>query len=558
MVRCLLMAIGVAFVLAQPVFAAGPNVVIIVTDDQGYGDLGCTGNTVLKTPNIDRLAAEGTRLVRFYVSPVCTPTRASLMTGRYHFRTAAIDTYLGRALMHPSEVTLAELLQSAGYATGIFGKWHLGDNYPRRPQDQGFGVSLVHRGGGLRQPSAVPGGEGYFDPILLDGGRASRRQGYCTEIFFDAACAFIRQAVAEGRPFLAYIATNAPHSPLDEVPQAEYETYRKLGLPENVARVYAMVANIDACVGRLMQVLREAGAEKNTLVLYLHDNGPAGQRCNAGLRGQKGTVYEGGIRSPLIARWPGRIPAARVLEQPAAHVDILPTVIEACGVKPPAELRLDGRSLLKLLDGTDETWPERVLFAQWHRGNRPERYRNFAAIRGRWKLLRGAAANAEFELYDLAADAAEARNLIDEYPDVAASLKATYDAWFEDTCADESRFEPQRIFLDTEQENPLTLTRQDLRVESEAPPWHTQGTWYLHVVRGGKYRIDARFNGTLAQPAEAVLRIGEREYRTAVEAGGTSCTWPSVELAQGECSLSASLETPQEDVHVWQIDVLQP
>lgn len=550
--------VAAACTLASSVCAAAPNVVIIITDDQGYGDLGCTGNTVLRTPHIDRLAAEGARLTRFYVSPVCTPTRASLMTGRYHFRTAAIDTYLGRALMDPHEITLAELLRMAGYATGIFGKWHLGDNYPRRPQDQGFAVSLIHRGGGLRQPSAVPGGEGYFDPILLDCGQPCRRKGYCTEIFFDAACAFVRQAAAERRPFLAYIATNAPHDPLDEVPQGEYQAYNRLGLSENVARVYAMVANIDACLGRLMEVLRETGVEKNTLVLYLHDNGPAGQRYNAGLRGQKGSVYEGGIRSPLIARWPGRIPAARMVEQPAAHVDILPTVLEACGVQPPPGLRLDGRSLLKLLEGTDETWPERTLFAQWHRGNRPERYRNFAAIQGRWKLLRGAEDDASFELYDLAADPAEGRNLIDRHADVAARLRATYDAWFADVCADESRFEPQRIFLDTEHETPLTLTRQDLRVESAAPPWHAQGAWYLYVVRGGTYRIDARFNGTLAHPAEAVLRIGEIEYRAAVNSGSTGCTWPTVEFAEGDCRLSALLETRQQGVHVWQIDVVQP
>lgn len=552
-----LLVLGAALASMHTAPAAGPNVVIVITDDQGYGDLGCTGNTVLRTPHIDRLAAEGALLTRCYVCPVCTPTRASLLTGRYHFRTAAIDTYLGRALMDPGEQTLAELLRAAGYTTGIFGKWHLGDNYPRRPQDQGFEVSLVHRGGGLRQPSAVPGGEGYFNPILLAGGRPTRHEGYCTEIFFEAACQFIRQSAAEGRPFLAYIATNAPHDPLDEVPQAEYAIYSKLGLPDNVARVYAMVANIDACLGRLMETLHAAGVGRNTLLLYLHDNGPAFERYNSGLRGVKGGVYEGGIRSPLVVWWPDRIPA-RVLDQPAAHIDILPTVLEACGVPLQAGLRLDGRSLLGLLQGTDNNWPERTLFAQWHRGNRPERYRNFAAIERQWKLLRGATPEAMFELYDLQADAGESHNLIEQHPDVAARLRAAYDAWFEEVCGDESRFEPQRIYLDGEQENPLALTRQDLRVEEEAPTWHAAGAWYLHVVRGGTYRVEARLNGTLTQPAQAVLHVGDAAYQVVLMPGADGCIWPAVQFAQGPCALTAALETPQQGIHVWQIDVASP
>jgi arylsulfatase/arylsulfatase A len=558
MIRLSLLMAVLAAGWVQALPAAGPNVVIILTDDQGYGDLGCTGNPVLQTPNIDRLAAEGARLTRCYVSPVCTPTRASLMTGRYHFRTGAIDTYMGRALMDASEATLAELLRAAGYATGIFGKWHLGDNYPRRPQDQGFETVLVHRGGGLRQPSAVPGGEGYFDPILLESGRLVRREGYCTEIFFEAACAFVREAAAEGRPFLAYIAANAPHDPLNEVPQHEFEAYRKLDLPENVARVYAMVANIDACVGRLMQTLQDAGVARDTLILYLHDNGPAFSRYNAGLRGLKGSVYEGGIRTPLVAWWPGHVPAGRILDQPVAHVDILPTVLEACGVPLADRPPLDGRSMLALLVGAGEPWPERTLFAQWHRGNHPQRYRNFAAIRGRWKLLRGPAADAAHELYDLAADPAESRNVIEQHPEEAARLLAAYDAWFDDVCGDENRFAAQAIYVGSEHEDPVTLTRQDLRVEEEAPAWHASGAWHLRVVREGTYRFAARFNRKLTQAAVAMLQIGDSQHRTNVEAGSTECTWAGVVLPEGPCRLSAALESAEQGIHVWQVDVAGP
>ncbi|MDQ3651361.1 MAG: sulfatase-like hydrolase/transferase, partial [Acidobacteriota bacterium] len=263
--------------------AKRPNVILIITDDQGHGDLGFHGNPKIKSPNIDRLARESTRFVNFYVSPVCAPTRASLMTGRYNYRTGVVDTYLGRAMMHPDEVTLAEMLSRAGYRTGIFGKWHLGDNYPMRPMDQGFEESLIHFGGGIGQPSdpAVPGGSSYFDPVLQHNGKQVKTKGYCSDVYTDAAINFITEN--RNKPFFTYLAFNAPHTPL-QVPRSYFEQYKGMKLdrsefpstghtlPANVdsdttAKVYGMVTNIDDNLGRLFSKLEELRIADNTILI---------------------------------------------------------------------------------------------------------------------------------------------------------------------------------------------------------------------------------------------------------------------------------------------------
>ena len=258
-----------------------PNIVLIITDDQGYGDFGFTGNPLIRTPNLNEMAAGSARMTQFYVSPVCAPTRASLMTGRYNYRTRVVDTYLGRAMMEPEEVTVAELLREAGYATGIFGKWHLGDNYPMRPQDQGFEEVLVHRGGGIGQPSDPPGGEDrYTDPVLFHNGERAPMEGYVTDVVFDAAADWLEGVHGDGRPFFAYVATNAPHGPFGDVPPDEYAYYQGLDLEgdaypnhagldlgeggdaDQLARIFAMITNIDDNVGRLFERLDDARAHR--------------------------------------------------------------------------------------------------------------------------------------------------------------------------------------------------------------------------------------------------------------------------------------------------------
>ncbi len=364
--------------------ARAPNVILIMTDDQGWGDFSFQGNPALKTPHLDALARQSVELTQFYVSPVCSPTRASLMTGRYNYRTGAIDTYLGRSTMAADEVTLAEMLAAGGYRTGIFGKWHLGDNYPSRSMDQGFQESLVHRGGGMVQPADPPGGS-YFDPLLVHNGQNMQTRGYCTDVFTDAAIGFIEKNRAE--PFFAYIAYNCPHTPL-QLPEEYHRRYADKGLDDATARVFGMVANIDDNVGRLLARLQELKLEDDTIVIFLTDNGPQQPRYNGKLRDLKGSVYDGGIHVTCLLRWPGRFAAGAKIPVASAHIDIAPTLLAACGVARPEGVKFDGISLLDVLEGRTGSLAERLLFFQWHRGDEPVRDRG---VRGAWHAVQAGA-----------------------------------------------------------------------------------------------------------------------------------------------------------------------
>ena len=551
--------------------AEPPNIVLVMTDDQGYGDFGFAGNPVIETPHLDALAARSAQVERFYVSPVCTPTRASLMTGRYNYRTRAIDTYIGRAMMEPEEVTVAEMLRDAGYATGIFGKWHLGDNYPLRAMDQGFEESLVHRGGGIGQPSDPPGGEGrYTDPVLFRNGQRAEMTGYCTDIFFDAAFEFMERAAAEGRPFFAYVPTNAPHGPFHDVPDDWLESYRQMDLsavlpnPEQasdelldrLARTFAMISNVDDNVGRLMARLDETGLAENTIVVFLNDNGPASDRYNAGLRGRKGSTLEGGIRSPLLVRWPGRLPAGgRPVDRIAAHIDIAPTLLDAADVEPPDGLHLDGRSLLDLLagarphlDGNATNWPDRTLYFQFHRGNEPVPFHAFAALGQRYKLVHPSPrgewdwqGELDLELYDLEADPGEGRNLIVEMPEVAAEMRDAYLAWFEDVSNTRpDNYAPPRIVVGTDHEPVTVLTRQDWRRGSQDQGWRptSQGQWLLKAREDSTFDVEVRLVAGSTGPLR--LDIGDHTFSQDLAPEQRIATFEAVAVVAGDFALSAS------------------
>lgn len=525
---------------ANPSNALGarPNVVLILTDDQGYGDLSAHGNPYLKTPNLDRLHGESVRFERFYVCPVCTPTRASLMTGRYNFRTRAIDTYLGRAMMDPDETTIAELLQDAGYRTGIFGKWHLGDNYPMRAMDKGFQESLVHRGGGLMQPSDWPGNT-YFDPMLSRNGRDWKSTGYCTDVFTEAALDFI--TCQRAGPFFCFLSTNAPHTPL-EVAEEYVKPYRAMGLDEDTARVYGMIANLDLNVGRILARLDELGIAQDTLVIFLTDNGPqpfrgAPTRYNAGLRGEKGTVYEGGIRVPSLWRWKGTLQEGRSVHTLAAHIDVLPTLLDLCGARKPNRLHVDGLSLRPLLMGEGKgwpplAWPERRFFTQWHRGDAPEPFRNCAVVSQRFKLVDGK------ELYDLEEDPREEHDISGEKPEAVAAMRAAYEAWLADVSATRG-YDPPRIHVGTRHENPTVLTRQDWRGD-EGWADDRRGYWELHVARGGRYDITLTFNA-LTEAGEVGFRIGDTQHTAHLRQGATSWVFEGAELNKGPARLDTWL-----------------
>lgn len=536
------------------------GIVIILTDDQGYGDLGVTGNPVLETPRIDALAAASATTSRFYVSPVCTPTRASLLTGRYNYRTRAIDTYAGRAMMDTGEVTLAELLKPAGYRTGIFGKWHLGDCHPLRPVDQGFDESLIHRGGGLAQPSEPRENERrYTDAILFRNGEAVETKGYCTDVYFDAALDFIRESRREGRPFLALIPTNAPHGPFHDVPEELYQKYRQKDLGplganprhhENIARVFAMVENIDQNVGRLLDGLEELGLEKETIVIYLHDNGPQMARYVGNMVGTKTQVREGGIRTPFYVRWPARLAAGRVADRTGAHIDVLPTLLEATGVRVPEGLAIDGRSLLPFLEGKTRAWEPRTLFIQAHRGDRPVLHHHFAAIGPRYKLLRSSGFGREtppestpFELYDLLEDPREQVDLSASKPEILAKMKAEYEAWFRDVSSTrEDNYAPPRIVVGTDHELETCLTWQDWR-RLDGKGWGQDGEWWLRFVGDHRYEVEVLTREPL-ENVQVRLFLGgkviEREFE------GAHSTWKLEDFrpAAGPAKLRVRLRTP--------------
>ncbi|HEY2930512.1 MAG TPA: arylsulfatase [Acidobacteriota bacterium] len=514
-----------------------PNVVLIITDDQGYGDLGLHGNDRIKTPNLDRLGRESVRLTRFYVSPVCAPTRASLMTGRYNYRTGVVDTFLGRALMYNEEVTLAEMLRGAGYRTGIFGKWHLGDNHPLRAIDQGFQEALVCTGGGLTQPSD-PEGNSYFDPILQHNGRPGRYQGYCTDIFTRAAIDFIRQNRA--RPFFAYLATNAPHTPL-QVSDKYVEPYLAMGLNETTARIYGMVANIDENVGRLLDELRSLDLQDNTIVVWMTDNGPQQQRYNAGLRGLKGSVYDGGIHVPCFVRWPGRLKPGAV-DAVAAHIDLAPTLLAACSVRRPAGIPFDGSDLMPLLRGENISWPERTLYFQWHRGDQPELYRNSAARSSRFKLVDGK------ELYDLVADPGEQKDIAADHAGIVNQMRRDYERWFRDVSATRG-YDPPRIDLGSKQENPVTLTRQDWRGPRAGWNPDSLGYWEVNVAEKASYRIRLEF-AAAKTPVDVHLRISEIDLKKTIDEGTATALFSSVPLKNGPARFEAWTETPGRSVGV--------
>ena len=416
--------------------ARAPNVVLIVTDDQGYGDLACHGNPHLKTPHLDRLHAESVRFTQFHVSPTCAPTRSALLTGRHEFKNGVTHTIQERERLTLAATTLPQVLAEAGYATGIFGKWHLGDEDAYQPGKRGYGEVFIHGGGGIGQ--SYPGscgdapGNRYTNPVVRHNGTFEATTGYCTDVFFGAAMKWIEGA--KGRPFFCTITPNAPHAPLDCPPGSDAPYAGKV--PADVAKFYGMIANIDANVGRLMAKLAALGIERDTLVIFLTDNGTAtgAKTFNAGMRGAKGTPYTGGTRVPSFWRWPGTLPAGVDVNALTAHIDVLPTLLEVAGVKPSPELakQIEGRSLHPLLRDAGAAWPNRTLVThvgRWPTGQAANHAYSKASIRDeRWLLV--FPEPGKRELYDRPADPGEATNVLAANPGVAARLQAEYDRWW--------------------------------------------------------------------------------------------------------------------------------
>jgi len=433
-----------------------PNIVYVMTDDQGYGDIAAHGNPVIKTPHLDRLWRESVRLTEFHASPTCSPTRAALMTGRHEFRSGVTHTIHERERLALSATTLPELLKTAGYTTGIFGKWHLGDEDEYQPGKRGFDRVFIHGAGGIGQkyPGScgdVPGNS-YFDPWIRSDGTFVKTRGYCTDVFFDAAIEWIDACRKERKPFFCYVTPNAPHTPLD-CPEGSDGPYlaplEAAGINDpkergRIARFYGMIANIDTNVGRLLAALDERGLVDDTLVVFTTDNGTAtGARVfNAGMRGSKVTPWRGGTRVPSVWRWPGTLPAGVDVAAVTAHLDVLPTLCELAGAEIPRDLlpTLEGRSLVPLLHDASAAWPDRPLVThvgRWARGQAAaSEFANCRIREGRWQMVNVANRADAWELFDLASDPGEERNVASKHPDVVARLAAEYGRWWRSVLPD--------------------------------------------------------------------------------------------------------------------------
>ena len=506
-----------------------PNVLVILTDDQGYGDLGINGNIHVKTPVLDRFAKESVRFTNFYVSPVCAPTRSSLLTGRYSLRTGIRDTYEGGAIMASSEITLAEILKQAKYTTGIFGKWHLGDSYPSRPQDQGFDETLIHLAGGMGQPGDFTNyfkkDSSYFNPVLWHNGTREFYPGYCSDIFAAKAIEFIEKN--RGNPFFCYLTFNAPHAPL-QVPDKYYLKYKNIdpsagysGDPrpfstmtekekEMARRVYAMVDNIDENIGLILQKLDDLKLAENTIVIFMTDNGPQQTRYNAGMHGLKATVYRGGIRVPFYLRYPSRFTGDKDVELNAAHIDLLPTLAHLCNAKVPKDRKIDGKDLVPAMDGQQVDWKNRSLFFYWTR-RYPELYNNIALQIGSDKLVGNTDYNAntdQFELFDVNKDPYELDNRVNKDPVLAQRIRDELEKQTKELVNSENLLHQPRIVIGSKFENPTYLNRNDATGRPASNSQEDQYGFWKVSLREGTYNIRFKFSQPLKANGKLYLETG--------------------------------------------------
>ncbi len=389
-----------------------PNVLLILTDDQGYGDLSLHGNKEISTPVLDKLARESVQFSRFYVSPLCAPTRASILTGRYHLRTGTVSVSKGMEIMKSSEKTMAEVFKENGYRTGIFGKWHNGQHMPNHPNGQGFDDFVGFCGGHLSN---------YFDTELERNGRKIKTNGYVSDVLTDNALTFIEKN--RDNSFFCFVSYNTPHSP-HQVADFYFDKYKAKGLNHELASVYGMVENIDDNIGRLLTKLKDSGLAERTIVIFLSDNGPNGVRFNGAMKGIKGSVDEGGVRVPSFWRWTGKIKPTVVVE-PAAHIDILPTLIELCGLQTDAN-SFDGVSLSSRLQG-DASNINRILFTHVAQPQLPIRSYPGAARDNRYRLV---VHENYSQLYDIIVDPSQKNDISKQNPETTEQLLHEYQKWF--------------------------------------------------------------------------------------------------------------------------------
>ena len=506
-----------------------PNVIIVITDDQGYGDIGYNGNPHLITPNLDKFAGESMRFNNFNVSPVCAPTRSSLLTGRYSLRTGVTDTYNGGAIMSSNEITLAEIFNENNYKTGIFGKWHLGDNYPSRPSDQGFQESLIHLSGGIGQvgdfTNYYKGSTSYYDPILWLNNKQEKYNGYCSDIFTDEAINFIEDN--KDNQFFCYLSFNAPHTPL-QVPEKYYQMYKDID-PTNIngeslemtekdildaKKIYGMVTNIDENFGKLINKLDDLNLKENTIVIFMTDNGPQQPRYVSNLKGLKSQVYNGGIKVPFYLNFPKIHNEGIDLDFFSAHIDILPTIAKLCNLPIPNDRKIDG---IDLFDNNINK-KERDFFSYWTRKS-PELYKNISLNAGSYKLVGNTNYNSgieEFELYNLEIDPNESENLIIKEKPIALEMKLRMDEIYNELISSKNLIDKPRISIGIINENPTFLNRND--ASGQRGIWSQNevfGFWKVRI-EAGAYDFKFKFNNLENYFGEMTLELGNNVYSTKV------------------------------------------
>ncbi|WP_298369509.1 arylsulfatase [uncultured Lutibacter sp.] len=495
---------------------AKPNVILVITDDQGYGDLAVHGNTLIKTPNIDNFYDESYHLTDFHVGPTCAPTRSGLMTGRYANSVGVWHTVGGWSLLRQQEKTMADMFTQAGYKTGGFGKWHLGDNYPFRPEHRGFQETVMHGGGGVYQTPDYWGNT-YFNDTYFKNGIPQKYEGYCTDVFFDEATKFIKSNKDE--PFFCYISTNAPHGPYN-VPLEYYNMYKDIDenqLSDTQKRFYGMITNVDDNFGKLRKTLKELNIADNTILIFMTDNGTAAgykynkekkitTGFNAGMKGNKGSAYEGGHRVPFFIHWKnGDINVSKDINQLTAHLDIMPTLAELCGIEmPKGGMPIDGESIVPMFKNP-ELENNRMLVTDSQRLQQLVKWRNSSVMQNKWRLINGK------ELYNLENDKGQKNNIAEQNPEKLKEMRDFYEKWWKQVSVqgDEQVYIP----IGTNFENPVTLTSHDLHSmkEKEYYAWNqiyirngdvAEGFWSIDVAEAGEYEFSLR-----RYPIESGLKI---------------------------------------------------
>lgn len=563
--------------------AGPPNIILVMTDDQGLGDLGMNNNPIIQTPVIDKFASESVSFTNFHVDPTCSPTRSALMSGKYSLRAGVWHTVMGRHMLSDKQYTLPEVLGDAGYDTAMMGKWHLGDNYPFRPQDQGFDYVVGHGGGGVGQ-SPDYWGNNQFDDTFYVNGKEKAFKGFATDVFFDEAISYVQDKAKGDKPFFLYVSTNAPHTPY-RAPKEYTAPYEAQGLPYNMVQFYGMITNIDDNMDRLLKTVKSENIDDNTIVIFMTDNGSSlaakakGEplntlsdeakarfgdelsTLNAGLRAGKVSTYDGGHRVPFYIKWPGgNFQAPGEVNDLAAHIDILPTLLDFAGIDSTG-LDTDGISMAPVIT-KGEALPDRTLVVTNQRVLDPDPQRPYAVMQGEWRYVHTEKGKSN-ELFDMSRDFGQTNDLSAKHPEKVAAMSKAYDAWWQHVTADGTA--TTRIVIGSEKENPARLTGMDwLSPNTNLVPWWpgfafeandewTKGwvgkeskyqayPWALNVEEAGTYKLSLYVHdkpaNTVIPNAFAHVKLGDKVLTEAVNAGSISAEF-TTELRAGDLNLEA-------------------